>query len=112
MTDVGEGMANQRQHPRTQMKAQIRIWHQSFGDILAYTRDLSDGGFFVEHPLMGELSNGDEVTGQVQGMPFEAPVLRMQVQRAVPGEGAGMAFLGEADEVSDARTSATAAPAG
>jgi hypothetical protein len=50
---------------------------------------------FVEHPLMGELKNGDQVTGQVQGMPFEAPILRMQVQRAVPGEGAGMAFLDE-----------------
>ena len=78
------------------MKAQIKIAHPSFGEVIGHTRDLSDGGVFVEHPALGTLQSGDEVTGQVQGMPFEAPILRMVVQRAIPGEGAGLAFLGEA----------------
>ena len=78
------------------MKAQIKIAHPSFGEVIGHTRDLSDGGVFVEHPTMGTLQVGDEVTGQVQGMPFEAPVLRMVVQRVIPGDGAGLAFLGEA----------------
>lgn len=77
------------------MRAQIKIWHASFGELLAYTKDLSDGGVFVEHPDMTALAPGDEVTGQVQGMPFEAPVLRMVVQRVIAGEGAGMQFLDE-----------------
>jgi hypothetical protein len=77
------------------MKAQIKICHASFGELIAQTRDLSDGGVFVEHPLMGTLAVGDEVTGQVQGMPFEAPVLRMVVQRIVADQGAGMLFVGE-----------------
>lgn len=88
-------MSNQRQHPRTPMRAQIKIWHSSFGELLAHTKDLSDGGVFVEHPDMATLAAGDEVTGQVQGMPFEAPVLRMVVQRVIAGEGAGMRFLDE-----------------
>ncbi|MEH6801088.1 MAG: PilZ domain-containing protein [Halopseudomonas sabulinigri] len=88
-------MSNQRQHPRTPMRAQIKIWHASFGELLAHTKDLSDGGVFVEHPDMAALEVGEEVTGQVQGMPFEAPVLRMIVQRIIAGEGAGMQFLDE-----------------
>ncbi|MEH6566438.1 MAG: PilZ domain-containing protein [Halopseudomonas sp.] len=88
-------MSNQRQHPRTPMRAQIKIWHSSFGELTAHTKDLSDGGVFVEHPDMARLQPGDEVTGQVQGMPFEAPVLRMVVQRIVGSEGAGMQFLDE-----------------
>ena len=78
------------------MRAQIKIWHDSFGELQAYTKDLSDGGVFVEHPTMATLKPGDEVTGQVQGMPFEAPVLRMSVQRIKAGEGAGMQFIDEA----------------
>jgi|TARA_B100001059_G_scaffold81162_1_gene79162 hypothetical protein len=89
-------LANQRQHPRTPMKAQIKIAHPSFGDVVGHTRDLSDGGVFVEHPVLATLQPGDEVTGQVQGMPFEAPILRMQVQRVIAGEGAGLAFIDEA----------------
>lgn len=77
------------------MRAQIKIWHSSFGELTAHTKDLSDGGVFVEHPDMTRLQPGDEVTGQVQGMPFEAPVLRMVVQRIVGSEGAGMQFLDE-----------------
>ena len=86
-------MSNKRVYPRTMMKARIRISHPALGDVFGYTRDLSDGGVFVESPSLATLAPGTEVTGQVQDMPFEAPVLRMVVQRVVPNEGAGMAFI-------------------
>jgi hypothetical protein len=49
----------------------------------------------VKHPDMAALSIGAEVTGQVQDLPFPAPVLKMEVMR-VDAEGAGLRFIGEA----------------
>lgn len=86
-------MANQRQYPRTMMKCRIKISHPELGEVFGQTRDLSDGGVFVENPLLAELAPGTVVTGQVQDIPMDAPVLRMVVQRVVPGEGAGLVFL-------------------
>lgn len=88
-------MSNQRQYPRTMMKCRIKISHPAFGSLTAQTKDLSDGGVFIEHPDLAALAVGDEVTGQVQDMPIEAPVLRMVIQRIVAGEGVGLAFLDE-----------------
>ncbi|MEH6388054.1 MULTISPECIES: PilZ domain-containing protein [Pseudomonas] len=88
-------MANQRQYPRTMMRCRIRITHPDLGDVYGQTRDLSDGGVFVENADLATLTPGAEVQGQVQDMPIEAPVLRMVVQRVIPGEGAGLAFLDE-----------------
>lgn len=88
-------MSNQRQYPRTMMKCRIKIRHPAFGSLTAQTKDLSDGGVFIEHPDLAALAVGDEVTGQVQDMPIEAPVLRMVIQRVVAGEGVGLAFLDE-----------------
>jgi hypothetical protein len=75
------------------MKARIKITHPGLGELFGYTRDLSDGGVFVENPELAGLAPGTEVDGQVQDMPFEAPVLRMVIQRVVPGEGVGLAFV-------------------
>ncbi|NLY59651.1 MAG: PilZ domain-containing protein [Gammaproteobacteria bacterium] len=86
-------MSNKRVYPRTMMKARIKITHPQLGEVFGQTRDLSDGGVFVDNPELANLPAGTEVQGQVQDMPFEAPVLRMVIQRTVPGEGAGMAFL-------------------
>lgn len=86
-------MSNKRQYPRTMMKCRIRISHPHLGDVYGQTRDLSDGGVFVENPQLANLPPGTEVSGQVQDMPIEAPVLRMVIQRVIPGEGAGLAFL-------------------
>ncbi|SDT02093.1 PilZ domain-containing protein [Halopseudomonas litoralis] len=88
-------MSNQRQYPRTMMKCRIKISHPAFGSLTAQTKDLSDGGVFIEHPDLAALAVGDEVTGQVQDMPIEAPVLRMVIQRVVAGGGVGLAFLDE-----------------
>ncbi len=91
-------MTNQRQHPRTPMKCRIRISHPDIGNVYGQTRDLSDGGVFVENPDLAALAIGTIVEGQVQDMPIEAPILRMIVQRHIAGEGAGMAFLDEEED--------------
>tara|TARA_R110001599_G_scaffold124312_4_gene296910 strand:- start:446 stop:697 length:252 start_codon:yes stop_codon:yes gene_type:complete len=75
------------------MRCRIKISHPDIGDLYGFTRDLSDGGVFVENSDLVVLPAGTEVQGQVQDMPIEAPVLAMVVQRAIEGEGIGLAFL-------------------
>ena len=85
-------MSNQRHQVRTPIKCRIKICHPSFGELVAQTRDLSDSGVYVRHPQMAALSVGDRVSGQVQNLPIEAPVLQMEVVR-VDAEGAGLRFM-------------------
>lgn len=85
-------MTNQRMHPRANMKCRIRISHESFGDVLAQTRDLSDSGVYVKHPDLLSLQPGTVVTGQVQDLPIPAPELQMEVMR-VDAEGVGLRFI-------------------
>ncbi|XXF08826.1 PilZ domain-containing protein [Pseudomonas sp. D2-3] len=84
--------ANQRQHPRTPMKCRIKICHPSFGELVAQTRDLSDGGVYVKHESLADLEPGTRVTGQVQDLPVEAPILEMEVMR-VSADGVGLRFI-------------------
>ena len=85
-------MPSQRQHPRTPMKCRIKICHPSFGEVVAQTRDLSDGGVYVKHPDLAAMPYGTIVTGQVQDLPIEAPVLQMEVMR-VDADGIGLRFI-------------------
>lgn len=85
-------MQNQRMHPRAAMNCRIRISHESFGDILAQTRDLSDSGVYVKHPDLVSLQPGTIVRGQVQDLPIPAPELQMEVMRA-DAEGVGLRFI-------------------
>jgi len=87
-------MSNQRQSPRIPMKCRIKISHPSFGELIAQTRDLSDGGVYIKHPDLAALPQGTVVTGQVQDLPIEAPVLQMEVMR-VDAEGVGLRFKQE-----------------
>lgn len=87
-------MSDKRQFVRTPFACRIKIQHESIGELMVKTRDISDGGVFVildpdKVPPIGSI-----VTGQVQGMPGEAPVLDMEVVRAEP-EGVGLKFLSE-----------------
>ncbi|TBU81563.1 PilZ domain-containing protein [Pseudomonas daroniae] len=84
--------ANQRQYPRIPMKCRIKICHPSFGERVAQTRDLSDGGVYVRHEDLAALELGTRVTGQVQDMPIEAPILEMEVMR-VDADGVGLRFV-------------------
>jgi len=74
------------------MKCRIRISHETFGDVLAQTRDLSDSGVYVRHPDLVSLQPGAIVRGQVQGLPIPAPELQMEVMR-VDAEGVGLRFI-------------------
>jgi len=81
-----------RRHTRTPFVCRIKIIHESVGELLVKTRDISDGGVFVvlepEHipPI------GTQVRGQVQGLMEDAPVLAMEVVRVESG-GVGLRFV-------------------
>lgn len=83
-----------RQSIRTSMNCLIKICHPVFGEILAMTDDLSDEGVFIKHAEMTKLKKGDFVTGQVQDLPIEAPILKMEVMR-ITSSGAGLRFCQE-----------------
>lgn len=76
------------------MNCRIKICHPSFGELLATTEDLSDEGVFIKHPDITQLKVGDIVTGQVQDLPIEAPILKMEVMR-ITSSGAGLRFCRE-----------------
>lgn len=81
-----------RKHIRTPFACRIKIVHDSIGELLVKTRDISDGGVFVvlepeQIPPVGTL-----VFGQVQGLMDDAPVLQMEVVRVEPA-GVGLRFL-------------------
>ena len=85
-------MTQQREYPRTAMKCRIKISHPSFGELSATTRDLSNGGVYVKHPDLVALPVGTLVSGQVQDLPIEAPVLQMEIMR-VDADGVGLRFI-------------------
>jgi hypothetical protein len=85
---------DKRRHVRTSFACRIKISHESVGELLVKTRDISDGGVFVvldpeQIPPVGTL-----LTGQVQGLMDEAPVLKMEVVRVEPA-GVGLRFVQE-----------------
>jgi len=77
------------------LKVKLKLDHPLHGEMLVMTRDISDCGVYV---LMDQaqqlLKVGEEMQGQVQGLPMEAPILRMRVIR-VEALGVGLRFLGE-----------------
>ncbi len=84
----------QRRHIRTPLACQIKITHPDKGEFLVKTRDISDGGVFVVLDPDSLLVVGTVVTGQVQGLMDEAPVLNMEVVRVDPS-GVGLRFIDE-----------------
>lgn len=92
-------MSDKREHYRTPLACRIKIYHESIGELMVKTRDISDGGVFVvldpdQMPPIGSI-----VTGQVQGMMAEAPIVTMEVVR-IESQGVGLRFLseGQSDE--------------
>lgn len=85
-------MSDQRRHVRTPLSCRIKIAHESIGEMTVKTRDISDGGVFVilepdQVPAIGTI-----VTGQVQDLIGDAPVLTMEVVRVEPS-GVGLRFV-------------------
>ncbi len=89
---------DQRKHIRTSLQCKIKISHPAVGEKIVKTRDVSDGGVFVvldpdQIPPIGSI-----VTGQVQGLMDDAPILEMEVVRVEPS-GIGLRFLNQENEI-------------
>ena len=82
----------QRKHIRTPFVCRIKIQHESVGEQVVKTRDISDGGVFVELEPEQIPPIGTHLVGQVQGMMDDAPVLEMEVVRVEPS-GVGLRFI-------------------
>lgn len=89
-------MSNQRRYQRTNLRCKFKIWHDSVGERLVHTRDVSDGGvFLIMDPVEQDIPPiGTVLKGQVQGMMDDAPVVTMEVVRMAP-EGIGLRFVQE-----------------
>ena len=87
-------MSDQRLHIRTPLSCQIKLVHENVGEILVKTRDISEGGVFVVLEPDQMPAIGSVVTGQVQGLAGDAPILKMEVVRIESG-GVGLRFLSE-----------------
>ena len=73
---------DRREHMRTALNARVRVVHDSLGEGVFSTRDISDGGIFVvveDGSFVPDM--GDVVIVQVQGLPVPAPELTMMVVR-------------------------------
>lgn len=82
---------NKRRHIRTPLTCRIKVTYDN-QEMLVKTRDISDGGVFIvldpeQVPPVGAI-----VTGQVQGMMEDAPILDMEVVRVEPA-GVGLKFV-------------------
>jgi phosphatidate phosphatase APP1 len=86
---------DRRIHIRTAMSAKVKVTHESLGEFVFATRDISDGGVFIvvdTEPF--EPTIGDKIQVQVQGLPIPAPVLEMVVVRKTV-DGFGLQFADE-----------------
>jgi len=82
---------NKRRHVRTPLVCRIKVTHNN-EEMLVKTRDISDGGVFVVLEPEQVPPIGSVVTGQVQGMMEDAPILDMEVVRIEPA-GVGLRFI-------------------
>ncbi|MCH2160055.1 MAG: PilZ domain-containing protein [Oleiphilaceae bacterium] len=85
-------MSDSRRHPRIPMKAQVKISHESFGEVVASTKDISDGGVFLLTDNSDMPAIGTVIQGQVQGLTGDAPILNMEIMRRTV-EGIGLRFI-------------------
>ena len=81
-----------RKHLRTPLQCKIKIIHDSLGELVVKTRDISDGGVFVILEPNQLPPIGSYVTGQVQGLMDDAPILEMEIVR-VELDGVGLRFV-------------------
>ena len=85
---------DKRRHTRTPFACRIKIMHESIGELVVKTRDISDGGVFVVLEPEQIPPVGTHLSGQVQGLMDDAPILDMVVVRVEPG-GVGLKFVAE-----------------
>lgn len=87
-------MSNQRKHQRTPLKVRFKIWHESFGEAIVMTRDVSEGGVFLitEQADVDIPPAGTVLRGQVQDMLADPPLVLMEIVRMDP-MGIGLRFI-------------------
>ena len=86
-------MSNSRKNVRTPLKVRLRIDHPVHGELLVATRGISECGVYVLiDQAQNVLAMGEQVKGQVQGLPMEAPILTLEVVR-VEALGVGLRFV-------------------
>lgn len=93
--DNKNNASNQRRHLRTPLRCQIKIWHDSIGETIVTTRDISDGGLFLIMEETQVPPVGSILRGQVQGLMDDAPVVIMEIVRVEPG-GIALKFISDA----------------
>ncbi|AFU99351.1 PilZ domain-containing protein [Simiduia agarivorans] len=81
-----------RRYPRIPVRCRVLITHDSFGELMVQTRDISDGGIFIVTDPQEMPPVGTQVRGQVQGMLMDAPIVDMLIVRVEPG-GLGLKFV-------------------
>ncbi|HLT05626.1 MAG TPA: PilZ domain-containing protein [Pseudomonas sp.] len=89
---LSEAGGNRRGHPRTPLRWEIRVWHESFGERSAHTRDFSAVGIYIELRELTCLPVGTRLKAQIQGLPTPAPVLEMEIRRT-DERGAGLLYV-------------------
>jgi hypothetical protein len=86
-------MSNHRKNVRNPLKVRLRIELPLHGELILTTRVISDCGVYVlMDQAQDKLSIGERVSGQVQGLPMEAPILQLEVVR-VEAMGVGLRFV-------------------
>ena len=83
---------DKRQYIRTPLQCKIKIIHDSFGEVIVKTLDISDGGVYVALASDKIPPVGTIVKGQVQGLMDDAPIVDMEVMRVDAG-GIGLRFI-------------------
>lgn len=87
---------DKRRFIRTPLACRIKVTHEG-SEMIVKTRDISDGGVFVVLEPDQVPPIGSQVTGQVQGLMDDAPILEMEVVRVEP-TGVGLRFINLEDE--------------
>lgn len=89
----GPNKSESRNSPRTPMKMKVSMVMSEVGEVLAFTRDISDSGIFVLLDIDKVPEVGQEVSVQVQGLPgMDAPWVKMRVVR-IESDGVGLMIV-------------------
>lgn len=85
--------SDKRRHPRRKMHLSVFVSHPKSGQALMRTRDMSDGGLYVQGSLESLPDQGDVVEVRVNGLLGNgSPGVTMRVVRG-DGDGLALRFL-------------------
>lgn len=85
---------DKRRQVRTKLRAQVTLSHPEVGQLELHTRDISDGGAYIDAEGNPLPRVGEVVNVQLQGIgEGEAPIVKMRIVRFDKG-GIGLQFIG------------------